>query len=84
MKKRFKMTQEQLDTLLNACKPVTYMVVGGVPPRSPQENANDAWERLGVEMGFIWDTVSPVDGEDMSVFMAEPRAADPVAPPIQR
>lgn len=70
MKKRFEMTQEQLDKILDACKPVPYMVIGGVQPRTPQENANDAWKALGEEMGFKYMTVEPC-GPDQKVFMAE-------------
>lgn len=70
MRKRFEMTQEQLDTLLDACKPVRYMITGGVSPRSPQENANDAWESLGKEMGFKHMTVEP-SREGDKVFTAE-------------
>jgi hypothetical protein len=52
MRKEFEMTAEQEAKLLEACKPVPYMVIGGMEPRSPQENANDAWCALGREMGF--------------------------------
>ena len=55
----FEMTQEQLDTILEACKPVTCMKIGNYMPSSPQENANRAWEELGKEMGFISTTVEP-------------------------
>ena len=48
----FEMTQTDLDTLLSAMKPVPYMIAGGMEPRSQQENANDAWARLGAKMGF--------------------------------
>lgn len=59
-RKEFEMTQEQLDKLLEACKPVPYMVIGGMEPRSLQERANDAWERLGKELGFKHMTVQPL------------------------
>ena len=63
MRQRYKMTTEQLNKILDACKPVPYMVIGGVAQRSPQENANDAWRALGDEMGFDWQSVEP-DPED--------------------
>ncbi len=59
MRKEYEMTAEQEAKLLEACRPVTYMVIGGVMPRSPQENANDAWCALGREMGFDGMTVEP-------------------------
>lgn len=71
MRKEFMMTKEQLDKLLDACKPVPYMVVGGIAPRSSQENANAAWARLGEEMGFEPMSVRPVSGKGMEVFTAE-------------
>jgi hypothetical protein len=67
---KFTMTQAQHDKLMDACKPVPYLIIGGVAPRSQQENANDAWQALGKEMGFRHMTVKPGDGK--YVFYAEP------------
>lgn len=72
MRKEFEMTEPQLAKLLEACKPVQYMVFGGVPPASPQENANNAWAALGAEMGFKHMTVEPVSGKGERFFTAEP------------
>jgi len=69
--KRFKISQEQLDKLLEASQPVPYMIFGGHPPRSPQENANSAWDALGKELGFDYMTVRPVAGQPDTVFEAE-------------
>ncbi len=71
MRKEFKLTQEQLDILLNACKPVPYMVIGGIAPRSPQENANAAWATLGLELGFDSMSVRPINGKGIEFFTAE-------------
>jgi hypothetical protein len=60
----YEMTQEDLDTLLAAMKPVTAMMIGGTAPRSQQENANDAWKALGLKMGFDHMTVQPSRGGD--------------------
>lgn len=70
MRKRFVMTQEQLDKLLEASKSVPYMVFGGLAPQSPQERANAAWEELGRELGFDYMTVQST-GEGDAVFTAE-------------
>jgi hypothetical protein len=59
MRKEYEMTAEQEAKLLEACKPVPYMVIGGMEPRSPQENANDAWCALGRELGFDGMSVEP-------------------------
>ena len=72
MKREFELTEEQHSRLLDACRPVPYMVIGGVVPRSPQRNANDAWRALGQELGFDWLTVDPVPGKSSQFFMAEP------------
>lgn len=68
--KVYEMTDEQYQKLLDACKPVPYMVFGGRPPRSPQENANDAWRALGEEMGFDYMTVHP-HGDSPKQFTAD-------------
>lgn len=74
MKRKFEMTDAQMEKLLDACKPVPYMVIGGVEPLSPQESANRAWQALADEMGFLWDTVEPpARGEDLKIFYAEER-----------
>ena len=74
MRKEYEMTQAQLDRILDACKPVPYMVFGGVEPRSPQENANDAWRALGEEIGFDHMSVRP-NGKGDRFFTAEEHTA---------
>ena len=75
MRKTFKMTEEQYQKLLDAGRPTAVMYLsGGVPmARSPQENANDAWKQLAKELGFIWDTVKPIPGNNVDdhLFTAE-------------
>ena len=70
MRKQYELTEEELKTLMDACKPVPYMVVG-VEPRSPQENANTAWQSLGRKRGFQWDTVAVMNGQGNRFFTAE-------------
>lgn len=72
MRREFELSQEQLFGLREACRPVPYIVVGGVTPASPQQNANAAWRRLGGELGFDWETVRPVPGKSERFFTAEP------------
>lgn len=66
------MTQADLDAILDACKSVPYMIVGGVGPSSPQERANAAWGVLGARMGFDHMTVQPIHGKSMLFFTAIP------------
>ncbi len=60
----YEMTQADLDKILDACKPVPYLVIGGIGPSSPQERANSAWAELGSRMGFDHMTVQPASGGD--------------------
>lgn len=71
MRREFEMTEADLDKILDAGKPVPYIVVGGVPPRSPQQKANSAWASLGAQMGFDYTTVKPVTGKESRFFTAE-------------
>ena len=72
LRTNYEMTDEQLDTLMNACKSVACIMVGGTTPSSPQENANNAWNNLGIEMGFDGSTVQPRQGFDTKHFSAIP------------
>jgi predicted TIM-barrel fold metal-dependent hydrolase len=71
MRREYEMTADDLATILEACKPVPYMVFGGRPPASPQENANAAWCELGRKMGFDGMTVEPVPAKGNRFFTAE-------------
>lgn len=70
MRQEFEMTEEDLKELMDACKPVAYMIFGGMGPVSPHENANQAWCRLGEKMGFDGMTVEPASG-GVRFFTAE-------------
>lgn len=72
MRKEFRMSKEDLAIVMEACKPVPYIVVGGMEPRTPQDNANAAWEALGQKMGFKWETVQPIPNKSNRYFTAEP------------
>lgn len=61
MRTEYEMTEADLKDLLEACKPVPYMIFGGMEPASPQENANAAWKSLGDKMGFDHMSVEPSD-----------------------
>lgn len=66
----YEMTEADLAKLLDAMKPVPYMIVGGMAPRSQQENANAAWAELGSRMGFAPMSVRP-NGRGDRFFSAE-------------
>jgi len=56
----YEMSEKDLEEILNACKPTPCISFGGGSMgASPQENANNAWERLGLKMGFDSMSVRP-------------------------
>jgi hypothetical protein len=70
-RRNYMMTQAQYDAIIEACKPTPLIGLQWGMPRSQQERANDAWDALGKEMGFIGRSVAP--GEDGKLsFTAEP------------
>lgn len=71
-RREFEMSEEQFATLLEACRPTPAIVIGGVMPAYPQQNANAAWRHLGNEMGFEWSTVQATTGKGDRVFTACP------------
>lgn len=71
-RREYEMTEADLAELLEAMKPVPYMVIGGVRPLTVQENANAAWARLGARMSFKPMTVRPLGRGGMRFFTAEP------------
>jgi len=70
MRKRYEMTQSQLDILLSASRAVPMIALNCGPISSPQENANRAWKALGDELGFDHMSVQPT-GEGDRFFTAE-------------
>ena len=75
----FEMTPEDLDELLDACKPTMVIKIGDYINPGPQENANRAWAELGRKMGFHHMTVQPVREKGNRFFTAVPTTADPDA-----
>lgn len=77
MRREFEMTEVDLQILLDACRPVCCMMIGGMSPSSPQENANRAWAILGERMGFDSMTVQPTSkGDRFFTAVATEPAAD--------
>jgi hypothetical protein len=72
------MTEADLQEILDACKPTVAIMVGGMAPASPQENANRAWKKLGEKMGFDHMTVRPIQGKGTKFFSAVPTEPEDV------
>lgn len=75
-RRRYEMTEADLAALIEASRPVPYLVVGGMEPPSRQDNANRVWRALGTRMRFDYLTVQPVAGEGQRVFTAVPTEAE--------
>ena len=75
MTKLYEMTEDDLKTILDACKPTPVMYLSGGTPmfNTSQENANHAWAMLGEKMGFDHMTVRPAGSDGMRFFTAEPK-----------
>ncbi len=71
--KRFEMTSDQHEKLLDACKPVPMIMLQCGRQPSPQERANAAWADLGRELGFDHMSVRPIPGEPETAFEAQPK-----------
>jgi hypothetical protein len=72
VKRKYRLTDEELESILNASKPETYIIVGGHAPASPQENANAAWKSVAANHGFIWDSAEAAGTGDNHDLLAEP------------
>ena len=73
MRKEYELTEEELESVLEASKPVPVMYLSGGQPmfRTPQQNANSAWRKLAEKYGFVWDTVEPITGKEQRFVTAE-------------
>lgn len=67
-KRIYELTDDEYAAILEASRPVPYIVFGGVEPISPQQRANTAWQALGNARGFDWRTVTA--GPDARHFYA--------------
>jgi hypothetical protein len=70
-RREFRLSNEDLERLYEAAKPVPMIMLQCGLPSSPQERANRTWAILGAKYGFLWDTVEPIDGKGLETFTAE-------------
>lgn len=73
MRKEYELSQEDLDSILDASKPVPAMYLSGgqLIGSTPQENANRAWKQIGMKYGFVWNTAQPMAGKGQRFITAE-------------
>ena len=69
---KYRMTDEEYNDLLEACKPVPYMVFGGVPPERPTDKAMRVWDRIAKRVGCIQSTIDSAGTGDDRDFVAMP------------
>lgn len=72
MAQRYRLTDEQLEKLLEAGKPTTYLIFGGMAPSSPQDRVNREWQSIAEQLGVVWDSIGDARTGDVHDFMAEP------------
>lgn len=65
MAQEYEMTDAQLDVLAELSKPMPFAFM-------TKTRVDRGWKSLGAEMGFDWETVTPINGACERHFMAEP------------
>lgn len=70
----YRMTDPELNELMEASKPVPYMVFGGIEPRSPRDNAMDVWRKVAARVGCDVDSIDSAGTGDDHDFKARPLA----------
>lgn len=68
----YELADTEYQELLDASKPVPYMVFCGMEPTSPRERAERIWQRLSKERGIDWRTIGPSQKADRKCFRAKP------------
>lgn len=73
--KTYRLTDEELASLLDASKPVPYMIIGGLPPTSAREHAMRLWRHVADRVGCEVDSIADAGTGDMHDFKAKERSA---------
>jgi len=73
VKRLFRLTDEELQKLLDASRPTPVMYLSGGTPmfEAPEDCANRVWRELGKVHGFIWESAEPALTGDPHDFYAE-------------
>jgi len=70
--KQYTMTDSEYTELMEACKPVPYLIVGGRKPSSPRENAMHVWAKIAARVGCDCNSIAPANTGNNHDFMGEP------------
>ena len=74
-RREYEMNDAQWEMMLAAMKPTPLILLQCGPSPSPQQRANEAWWKLGKEMGFDGGTAQPSPGKGPRFFTAVPTDA---------
>lgn len=74
---KYRLTDEELNELMEASKPVPYMVFGDIEPRSPREKAMDLWRKVAARVGCDLDSIGSAHTSDLHDFEAQPQPGSP-------
>lgn len=74
-RREYEMNDEQFAKMCEAMKPQALIMLQCGPSPSPQQRANEAWWKLGKEMGFDGGTALPSPGKGPRFFTAIPSDA---------
>lgn len=66
----YQLTDDEYNELLEASKPVPYMVFNGTVPEGPVEKSERIWRRIAERVGCDWRTIGA--GPTEKQFCAEP------------
>ena len=70
--KTYRLTDEELDALKEALKPVPCLIVGGIPPASPCDKAMAVWRNVASRVGCDVNSIAPANTGDEHDFLATP------------
>lgn len=70
MKELYTLQEDEFVELVEASKPVPYLIAGGMSPPSQYDNAMRVWGKVAARVGCKLQTIAP--GTSDRTFYAEP------------
>lgn len=71
--KQYRLTDSELNEIMEASQPVRYMVIGGYEPESPRERAMRVWNKIAEKYNIDVDSIDDAGTGDSHDFKAEPK-----------
>jgi hypothetical protein len=69
--KEYTLTEEELQELFDAAKPVPYMIIGGNPPPSSYNRSLSVWKRVAERVNCDVNTIQGSDPKNPHLFKAK-------------